>query len=675
MSEGSSAKQIKKAIEHVYKPSHELTFFKNIISAFYLQGTDSVVVEKIITELYNSLPSHEKTLSEIIKLFDDIYIGDENPNSGLDGIGKFIADNYDKKTSLEVIRDLNKAIIPYDSNKIYKLQTASNRFIVMDYRNNEVTIQIIDWKKGVEVTDYTRVLLCYPTQVIIHDNPISEAGRTFSIEWTTTKDGHFKTSDMTILEIEQYLIEHGYVLSPKYFKGVVTALIQISIENELAIIKNEIETPGFYYNSVTKSLNIVDFELKQVTIEKLNESLDLIEDLQKYFVGQEKKLATTLKHALIAPFGFAKKQLGLPLENLIPYMYHFGKGGSGKTTIARIGSYFYGEPDSETDIGGSEFDTVPRIGGQISKSTFGLIVNEPDNVFNSKSCVETLKTCVERTNARRRYEGKHLAAILALSTVSFTSNNALPNIEGLTRRFIQLLYSHSEKKSESEKKAFMGHFKMDTPELCLFHRLKYLADFTVNEIKEDVELLKLPWKELSNSLILRAYADCERECPKWLLSFAESVTLDDMDEDEIEELRMFFIDEINKQTKNIRVYSSEDGFQKPEEFFYSEGVKESTDFYDRVFNVINERLIPYMVLHHARNGKDYVCFTSGLKKALHNVNQVCYSVKSIAELLGWQYKTVKLPKPTKVMVIRFDKFLTFLYPNLSEKDNGEDDNL
>ena len=51
MDEGSSAKQIKKAIEHVYKPSHELTFFKNIISAFYLQGTDSEVVEKIIIEL------------------------------------------------------------------------------------------------------------------------------------------------------------------------------------------------------------------------------------------------------------------------------------------------------------------------------------------------------------------------------------------------------------------------------------------------------------------------------------------------------------------------------------------------------------------------------------------------------------------------------------------------
>ena len=112
MDEGSSAKMIKKAIEHVYKPADELIYFKNIISAFYLQGTDSEVVEKILIELYNQLPSHEKALGDIIKLFDKIYIGDENPNSGLDGIEKFISDKHDKKTSLEVIRELNKIIIP-----------------------------------------------------------------------------------------------------------------------------------------------------------------------------------------------------------------------------------------------------------------------------------------------------------------------------------------------------------------------------------------------------------------------------------------------------------------------------------------------------------------------------------------------------------------------------------
>ena len=670
MDEGSSAKLIKKAIEHVYKPADELMYFKNIISEFYMQGTDIEVVEKILIELYNQLPSHEKTLAEIIKLFDDIYAREEGPNSGLKGIEQFISNKYDKKTSLEVRRELNKVIIPYDTNRIYKLQTGSSKYMVMDYRNNEVTVQTIDWRKGTEVADYTRVLLCYPIQVTIHDNPISEAGRTFTIEWIASKDNHFKTSDMRISEIENYLSEHGYILSPTNFKGVVTGLIQIAIENNLAIFKNDIETPGFYYDSETDSLTIIDFELMPVDIEKLNIALDLIEDLEQFFEGQEAKLATTLKHAMIAPFGFAKKQMGLPLENLIPYMFHFGKGGSGKTTAARIGSYFYGEPDSETDIGGSEFDTVPRIGAQISKSTFGLIVNEPASVFNSKGCVETLKTCVERTNARRRYEGRNLATILALSTVSFTSNSALPNIEGLTRRFVQLMYSHSEKKTDDEKKVFMDRYRMDSPENCLFHHLKYLADFVVNEINEDINLLRLPWEELSNGLIMRAYADCERECPDWLLGFVQSITLEDLDDEEIERLRMFFIEEINRHNKNIKVYSAEDGYPIRQLDYFTDSVKDSADFYERVFNIINERLIPYMVLHHGKDGKDYVCFTSGLKKALNDADEVCYDLKGIAELLGWQYKPVRLDKLTKVMIVSFDKFLTFLYPNLTEKENN-----
>ena len=166
-----------------------------------------------------------------------------------------------------------------------------------------------------------------------------------------------------------------------------------------------------------------------------------------------------------------------------------------------------------------------------------MIVNEPEGVFKCRRCTETLKTTVERTNARRRYEGRNLITILALATLSFTSNSPLPNIEGLTRRFVQLMYSHSEKKTDEEKKEFMEHFRMDSPELCLFHRLKYLANFVVNEINEDIKLLRRPWEELSNSLIINAYADCGRECPSWLLQFSQSVTLEDLDNEEIENLR------------------------------------------------------------------------------------------------------------------------------------------
>lgn len=480
----------------------------------------------------------------------------------------------------------------------------------------------------------------------------------------TKNGGTFTTDTMLIPEIETYLENHAYVLSPKQLRGTVAAIIQITIDNNIAIIKNEIETPGFYWNSETETIDIIDYEYESPTLTELNKSLDLIEDLQDFFKGQETKLATTLKHALIAPFGFAKKQMGLPLEQLIPYLYHYGKAGSGKTTAARIGVYFWGEPSNENDIGGSEFDTIARLGAQVSKSTFLLIVNEPDTVFKRPTLTETMKTCVERTNARRRFEGKTFQTILSLATVQFTSNHALPNDEGLARRFLQILYSHSEKKSDEEKNAFMKKYRMDQPAICKFHDLKPLANFCLEYIVAHPEVLRLNWRELSNKIIMQAYIRCGRRVPDWLLGFVESVTLDDLDDEETEELRMFFVDEINKQTKNIStdVYESPNGKNEKH-------VKGSEAFYDRVFDVINERQIPYMVMHHAGNGNDYVCFTSGLKKALHKANQACYNVKSIAELLGWEYKTVKLPKPTMVMRIRFDKFLKFLYPNYDEMED------
>ena len=661
----TTATQIKKAIKPIYKPLLEEDLYKSLISQFYHHNADEFEVEKILTELYNSIDDHEVSLGDIINLKDKMYLGEVEANSGVDGISKLLTANYDKKTAVNVTESLKSILSPYDSSNILSLPLSDTKYVKLDNTKCEVVIQSISFnRKGKDTTDNLRVLSCYPYRIIIHDNPISDAGRTFTIYWITKNGGTFTTDTMLIPEIETYLENHAYVLSPKQLRGIVAAIIQITIDNDLAIVKNEIETPGFYWNSDTESIDIIDYEYEPPTNLQLNKSLDLIEDLQDFFKGQETKLATTLKHALIAPFGFAKKQLGLPLEHLIPYLYHYGKAGSGKTTAARIGTYFWSEPSNENDIGGSEFDTIARLGAQVSKSTFLLIVNEPDTVFKRPTLTETMKTCVERTNARRRFEGKTFQTILSLATVQFTSNHALPNDEGLARRFLQILYSHSEKKSESEKTRFMKKYRMDQPAICRFHDLKPLANFCLEYIVANPDVLRLNWKDLSNKIIMQAYIRCNRSVPEWLLGFVESVTLDDLDDEETEELRMFFVDEINKKTGNIStdVYDSPSG--KNEKY-----VKSSDAFYDRVFDVINERQIPYMVMHHASNGYDYVCFTSGLKKALHNANQACYNVKSIAELLGWAYKTVKLPKPTKVMVIRFDKFLKFLYPNYDEMED------
>lgn len=660
--------QLTKTIKPVYHTSLEKDLYTSLISQFYLQNTDDTEVEKIIIGLYNNFDDHEISLGEITSIKDKMYNGEIEPNSGVDGISKLLTKNYNHKVSNETINQLKKVVKRLDPNNTLSLQLTKTKSLRLDAGKLEVTILSISFnRKGEDDSDYLRVLSCYPNKIIIHDNPISDAGRTFTIDWITKNGGSFKTESMLIPEIETYLENHGYVLSPKNLRGTVAGILQISIDNKLAILKNDIETPGFYWNTETDSLDIVDYDYKSPSKNDLNQSLDLIEELATYFQDHEDKLATTLKHSLIAPFGFIKKQLNQPLENLIPYLYHYGKAGSGKTTIARIGLYFWGVPSVENDIGGSEADTIARLGKQVSKSTFPMIINEPNAIFNKKTLTETMKTAVERTNARRRFEGKTFQTILSLTTIQFTSNFSLPNEEGLSRRFLQILYTHNEKKTKDEKEDFMRTFRMDVPNECRFNDLKPLANFCLDYIREHTEVLKLDWEKLSNRIIIQAYDKCNREVPEWLLGFVESVNDDDMDEEECEELRMFFLEEINKKINRIDTDVYESPYGKT-----SNHVKNGDDFNDRVFNVINEKLIPYMGIHHSTKADaDYVYFTTGLKRALHGANQVCYDVKSIAELLDWKYDVMKIDgKSVRVMSVRFEKFIRFLYPDYSNMEGN-----
>lgn len=660
----TTLKQIKKTLSKV-NPALDETIYKAIVSQCYLDGKDMEDVERLILGLYENKENPTYSSSELSGYMDRIYNGEEEPNAGIRGIRTILIKKHNKKIANEVVDKLTKVLT--DPEVSLSLELTKTNSLHLDNIHKEVIIlKFAVSSKGDDNSDYIKVLSCYPNKIIIHDNPISDAGRTFSIYWITKNGATFKTESMLIPEIEQYLINHGYVLSPRDLKGTIAGIIQIAIDKNIAEIKNEIETPGFYWNSETEQLDIIDFEYTAPTIDNLKKSLILIEGLTDFFKGNETKLATILKWNLIAPFAFAKKQLGQPLENLVPHLYLYGKSGSGKTTASRIGIYFWDTPSSkENDIGGSEADTIARLGAQISTSTFSKIINEPSSIFNKKSLTEMMKTAVERTNARRKFEGNNFNVILALNPIQYTSNFSLPNVEGLSRRFLQLLFTHSEKKTDEEKEDFMKKYHMDQPKECRFHDLKFLADFTLDFIVKRPEVLKLNWQELSNKMIIQAYIHCGRHVPVWLLSFEESVSDIDIDDEETEDLRMFFLDVINRQVNNVvsDVYDSPNGKN-------AKRVKTESDFQDRVFDVLNEARIPYMGMHHnTKNEEYYVYCTTGLKKALHNANHACYDIKSVAELLDWKYKPIKVNGKTKrVMLVRFSKFMEFLYPTYEVVD-------
>ena len=153
--------------------------------------------------------------------------------------------------------------------------------------------------------------------------------------------------------------------------------------------------------------------------------------------------------------------------------------------------------------------------------------------------------------------------------------------------------------------------------------------------------------------------------PKWLFTWQKSESLEDFDNTQTEDIRMFFNEQFNQARKKI-TFRDENGFITDHEI---EGDSTSLDFEDINWNIINNRMFPWALPKISRNHTKYVCFTQGLRKAISEHVDFCSDLKSIGELLGWKYVNVKFGKSqAKVLKVNFSDFMEFLYPNLEWND-------
>ena len=77
-------------------------------------------------------------------------------------------------------------------------------------------------------------------------------------------------------------------------------------------------------------------------------------------------------------------------------------------------------------------------------------------------------------------------------------------------------------------------------------------------------------------------------------------------------------------------------------------------------------MLTWAIPHVSRNGTKYICLTQSLRKRIASEVDFCSDLKSIGELLGWEYKNNKFSngKQMKVIKVKFDEFMEFMYPNI-----------
>ena len=441
-------------------------------------------------------------------------------------------------------------------------------------------------------------------------------------------------------------------------------MINSLIKEKFAEIKQDIDNPGVYYNADNDKITVVKLDFTELTSKEALKAHKTLIELSEFFKDNLSVLATVFKWGLMSMFSYAMKQAG----KWMPWMYLKGSAGSGKTTIAKLNLYIWGIPTHENNIGGSSFDTVARLGAKVSQDCGPRIVNEPAAVFNRNSTKEMVKVCVESTTARSKYKGSYFGGIPAFSPVLFTANQYLPEDGALLRRLYVLSFSYSQRKTEAQKKDFENKFHMDTPSISPLVNLQYFGRFAIREIIKEPSRLLDDWKQTSDFIIESFYSSLGVEVPTWLLDWAESENLDDFDTNQREDIRNFFVSQFNNARKKVSI-KNENGYNAEPTLVDDDDASTYEDFEDVNWEIINNRMLTWALPRISRAENKHVCLTQSLRTALSEHINFCNDLKSISELIGWDYIQVKLNgKNQRVIDVKFDEFMEFLYPNIEFDD-------
>lgn len=565
---------------------------------------------------------------------------------------------------------LEDVVEPREMQGVVKGVIDANTNIIVNFNLKKIYQEKVSKSKDIP-NKLTPVIEAVPQKLEVIDTLLLDQPRTFKIWWESkVTDRVFVTAGegtgATISEIEQYLINAGFSHSPRLVAGTLSCTINSLIQKKMAVIKQDIDNPGFYYNINEGEAIIVKKDFTKPTSTEVKKTIQLLKRLTIFFGDNLETLATVLKWGIMSEFSYAMKQSG----KWMPWMYLKGSAGSGKTTLAKLILYLYGTPTPENNVGGSSADTVARLGALVSKDCDPKIVNEPAAVFNRSSTNEMVKVCVESTTGRSKYKGSYYGGIPAFSAVLFTANQYLPEDDALIRRLYVLSFSYSQRKSEHDKKMFEEAFHIDSPMTSPLRDLQYLGRFALRHLLADPTLLVEDWKATADEIITEFYHSVDEEVPRWLTLWAESENLDDFDDTQREDIRNFFVNEFNNARKKI-IVQDDIGVVKDGKVYLDEASTKD-DFTDVNWGIINNRMFTWAIPHVSRNGTPYVCLTQGLRKSISSEVNFCSDLKSIAELLGWEYKNNKFSngKQMKVIKVKFDDFMGFMYPNIELEDDN-----
>jgi len=177
-----------------------------------------------------------------------------------------------------------------------------------------------------------------------------------------------------------------------------------------------------------------------------------------------------------------------------------------------------------------------------------------------------------------------------------------------------------------------------------------------NTVLEEPGVLDQGWEKTAEALLERAYREAGLEPPDWIHKRTQAE--DDVYEDVKEAIRSFLLKRISEAY--FRAVGSRVVVQKDDGFEYRDSIELGLE--EKVKIALGSGLIPWASLKKGEGEDLIVVFTAEFARDLEPVIGNIGGLKSIAELLGWEYKHAKLGggRQGKVAAVKLSELLDFL---------------
>jgi len=419
-----------------------------------------------------------------------------------------------------------------------------------------------------------------------------------------------------------------------HFQHVFSTILQKMEEKDLVERRSVYHRPGFYFDEGIECVG--GWFGEEPSEEELRSALELLDELATRWFDPG-KFARVLRWAVVAPLSFAVKQAG---KGWIPWLFLQGQAKCGKTTLGEIVLNLWGVPDNSHYV-----DTKAQLCAVLESGTLPILINEPRGLFTYDSNIEVVKRAIESPVSREVYRGRTLKRELALAPVVFTSNRDLPDDTALRRRFVVVRFSMSDRVTPDMERRFNREVRPRLERLAALGR--WLARRFVEEGEELLSRLAGDWESVARELLEEAYREAGLEPPGWI-----GVEPEDDEDPEREALasleervRAFLRDEVNRRANP----------------------HDDCDLRERAERVLKEGRLPYAECRRYK-GRWHVLFTTEFVRALEESGvEVAGGLKSLAELLGWEYAAARVNgRVRRVARVPLKEFLEFIDPELEE---------